>query len=601
MIIITNQVTGEKVKVTSWKNPSDPAVGIFSGSLQRLSVPEVFVWNQTQPYWRSGEWNGQVFIGLARMYTTAYLNGFSVREDNGTDPICSCLRGFEPKNRDEWDKQNWTSGCVRREALKCERSEASIGDGFVKLQMSKVPDFALQSSVSVDTCRTECLNKCSCTAYACDAGIGCMSWGELIDIVRCLMIVVMKITLVQESGNSPENDEQHDDVDDQQLREDFDVPIDDVDEEHGMSQDEDLSDASEPPQVQIRRSNRQREPSTRTECLNKCSCTAYACDAGIGCMSWGELIDIVRFSTRVEELIFTPAKLLQNSVTRTERQPSMVLSTGESHPENRSAGLSGQLKQVNIEDVPVFNFENIATSTNHFNLANKLGQGGFGAVYKGELQNGQEVAVKRLPRASRQGTEEFMNEVTVISKLQHRNLVRLLGCCIEGGEKMLIFEYMPNKSLDFYLFDSAKKSVLDWQKRFNIIEGISRGLLYLHRDSRLRPEANIYLPFLFVEAWKLWNEEEIESLIDPEIFNTDSVNHTLRCIHIGLLCVQELAKERPTMATVVSMLNGDIVNFAPPRQPAFIQRQIEFRGESSQQSHESNSINNVTVTNLQGR
>ncbi|KAK7287352.1 hypothetical protein RIF29_00624 [Crotalaria pallida] len=135
---------------------------------------------------------------------------------------------------------------------------------------------------------------------------------------------------------------------------------------------------------------------------------------------------------------------------------------------------------------PLFDFEKLAAATNNFHFANMLGKGGFGPVYKGQLENGQEIAVKRFSKASTQGLEEFMNEVVVISKLQHRNLVRLLGCCVEGEEQMLIYEFMPNKSLDAFIFDPLQRKVLDWKKRFNIIEGIARGILYLHRDSRLR-------------------------------------------------------------------------------------------------------------------
>ncbi|KAF3942909.1 hypothetical protein CMV_030479 [Castanea mollissima] len=137
-------------------------------------------------------------------------------------------------------------------------------------------------------------------------------------------------------------------------------------------------------------------------------------------------------------------------------------------------------------DLRVFNYNFIMAATNCFSLENKLGEGGFGLVYKGKIPKGQEIAVKRLSRNSGQGISEFKNELILISELQHMNLVRLLGCCIHGEERMLIYEYMPNKSLDCFLFDSTKSKMLDWPKRFSIIEGIAQGLLYLHKYSRLR-------------------------------------------------------------------------------------------------------------------
>ncbi|KAK8461028.1 hypothetical protein SEVIR_2G436700v4 [Setaria viridis] len=133
----------------------------------------------------------------------------------------------------------------------------------------------------------------------------------------------------------------------------------------------------------------------------------------------------------------------------------------------------------------LYDFSQMKGATNGFSIENKLGQGGFGAVYKGLLPDGLEIAVKRLAPCSSQGLLEFKNEIQLIAKLQHRNLVKLLGCCIEGEhEKILVYEYMANKSLDLIIFDSKKGLSLDWPKRLNIIDGISQGLLYLHIHSR---------------------------------------------------------------------------------------------------------------------
>ncbi|CAL8996813.1 unnamed protein product [Prunus brigantina] len=164
------------------------------------------------------------------------------------------------------------------------------------------------------------------------------------------------------------------------------------------------------------------------------------------------------------------------------------------HDEVRGAS-NMELGRQKDQDLPFFSFSTIKNATNYFAEANKLGEGGYGPVYKASHQlilfgklplEDQEVAVKRLSKISRQGLNEFKNEVSVICKLQHRNLVRLLGCCIEEEESILIYEYMPNRSLDSFIFDSSKKALLDWRRRFHIIEGIAQGLLYLHRYSRLR-------------------------------------------------------------------------------------------------------------------
>ncbi|XP_027359442.1 putative receptor-like protein kinase At4g00960 [Abrus precatorius] len=131
----------------------------------------------------------------------------------------------------------------------------------------------------------------------------------------------------------------------------------------------------------------------------------------------------------------------------------------------------------------IFDLHTLQLATNFFSNLNQLGHGGFGPVFKGLMPNGQEVAVKKLSMESRQGVREFTNEVKLLLKIQHKNLVTLLGCCAEGPEKMLVYEFLPNKSLDHFLFDKRRSSSLNWATRFRIVTGVARGLLYLHEEA----------------------------------------------------------------------------------------------------------------------
>ncbi|XP_048556260.1 cysteine-rich receptor-like protein kinase 6 [Triticum urartu] len=143
-------------------------------------------------------------------------------------------------------------------------------------------------------------------------------------------------------------------------------------------------------------------------------------------------------------------------------------------------------EDIDSIDSLIIDLSTLRGATGNFAEANKLGEGGFGAVYKGELPDGQEIAVKRLSRNSGQGIGELKNELVLVAKLQHKNLVRLVGVCLQEHEKLLVYEYMPNRSIDTILFDPERRKELDWGKRLKIINGIARGLQYLHEDSQLR-------------------------------------------------------------------------------------------------------------------
>ncbi|XP_061983379.1 cysteine-rich receptor-like protein kinase 44 isoform X2 [Populus nigra] len=313
-----------------------------------------------------------------------------------------------------------------------------------------------------------------------------------------------------------------------------------------------------------------------------------------------------------------------------------------------------EAKDLNeMEDVELLqlDFGTVRAATGNFSEDNKLGQGGFGVVYKGTLTSGQDIAVKRLSRTSGQGEIEFKNEVMLVAKLQHRNLVRLLGFCYEKEERILVYEFLPNSSLNNLIFDPVKRVLLDWETLYEIIDGIARGLLYLHEDSRLRiihrdlKAANILLDEnmnpkisdfgmarmfvmdqaqdstsrvvgtfgymapeyvirghfsvksdvysfgvlvleivsgrkiggrgigdegedLLTYSWRKWNDGTPLDIIDPTL-NDGPRNEIMRCIIIGLLCVQEKEALRPTMAQVSMMLSSYSVTLAAPSKPAF--------------------------------
>uniref|UniRef100_A0A6N2M3M9 Protein kinase domain-containing protein n=1 Tax=Salix viminalis TaxID=40686 RepID=A0A6N2M3M9_SALVM len=145
--------------------------------------------------------------------------------------------------------------------------------------------------------------------------------------------------------------------------------------------------------------------------------------------------------------------------------------------------LGEDMEDIAAQERKQFSFDALVSATKDFHPTHKLGEGGFGPVYRGKLSDGREIAVKKLSHSSNQGKKEFMNEAKLLSRVQHRNVVNLLGYCAHGVEKLLVYEYVANESLDKLLFKSDKRQLLDWNRRYDILIGIARGLLYLHEDS----------------------------------------------------------------------------------------------------------------------
>ncbi|KAL6609733.1 hypothetical protein ACP70R_039702 [Stipagrostis hirtigluma subsp. patula] len=342
----------------------------------------------------------------------------------------------------------------------------------------------------------------------------------------------------------------------------------------------------------------------------------------------------------------------------------------------------------------LYDLNTLRAATDNFSEENKLGEGGFGPVYKGTLQNGQEIAVKRLAVTSQQGQVEMKNEVMLVAKLQHKNLVRLLGCCMEEHERLLIYEFLSNNSLDKILFDLARQQELSWEQRHKIIAGIGRGLLYLHEDSRLTiihrdlkasnilldadmnpkisdfglaklfnmdssvgntsriagtygymaPEYALHGIFsaksdvfsygvlvleivtgrrntytfasgpsedLLAFVWRHWRSGNVAQLLDGCPDEGRRPQEMLRCVHVGLLCVQEDPHLRPAMASVIIMLNSRSITLPAPTAPAFTvpghaATAVDARGgstgrEDARVTTRQPSINEASISELEPR
>ncbi|KAI3724105.1 hypothetical protein L2E82_35871 [Cichorium intybus] len=259
-----------------------------------------------------------------------------------------------------------------------------------------------------------------------------------------------------------------------------------------------------------------------------------------------------------------------------------------------------------------FKYSTVEKATANWDECNKLGQGGFGTVYKGVLSDGREIAVKRLFFNNKFRATDLYNEVNMISSVEHKNLVRLLGCSCSGPESILIYEYLPNMSLDHFIFDmrlrakiadfGLARSFQDDQSHISTaIAGTLFGVLLLEIVTGMgnnRRKTIEYTDTLLSIAWKHFQENTVEEIFDPNLMmhlypNTNYQKEVKKVVQVGLLCIQEAPSLRPSMSAVLRMLAKD-EPLPVPSNPPFIDgktmelnkntrmiRYYNYRGDSS--------------------
>ncbi|KAF8664429.1 hypothetical protein HU200_054601 [Digitaria exilis] len=472
--------------------------GVVSRLVVNQSSLQRYVWPPGSQAWT-------LYWSLPRDQCDAYAKcgAFGVCDTTGGSPACGCVHGFSPASPRDWALRDSSGGCKRDTPLNC-----TGGDGFLRLEGVKLPDTTNateDAAITVEQCRQRCLANCSCLAFSASnirgGDSGCIIWSSLLIDIRHFASGGQDLYVRLAASD---------------LR---------MNLLTGLFFSYVLTSRFQRITILIYfgpfivlQATSDGDGSRKKNIVVAVfvSLSALLLFGLGGFFIWNKFFrnkgehQVSHFCQEKQAVVY--AKPCANPAYEMKifalSNPGRSQSTQRFNSFDSSIPLT-PVQDRNLEDesgqnndlnVTLFDMATIAFSTDNFATSNKLGEGGFGTVYKGELEGGQTVAVKRLSKFSTQGLDEFKNEVMLIAKLQHVNLVRLLGCCIHGEERILVYEYMENKSLDKFIFAlidqmqmgyadkgrSAASAQLNWSKRLDIILGIARGLLYLHQDSRYK-------------------------------------------------------------------------------------------------------------------